>query len=121
LTIAEARHEEGTMSDLVAQLRHAARALLARRSFALAAILTLAIGIGMTTSIFSVLYGVVLRPLSFRNADRLITLCERFPGGSEDWCGISPPNVSDIAERSRSIDTSSFRSTRRSISSIIYL
>ena len=109
------------MSDLVAQLRHAARALLARRSFALAAILTLAIGIGMTTSIFSVLYGVVLRPLSFRNADRLITLCERFPGGSEDWCGISPPNVSDIAERSRSIDTSSFRSTRRSISSIIYL
>ena len=58
------------MSDWMAELRYAMRALLARRSFALAAVLTLAIGIGMTTSIFSVLYAVVLRPLPLRDAGR---------------------------------------------------
>src|SRR5512145_1149770 len=92
------------MRDLFADVRFAARALLARRSFALAAALTLAIGIGMTTAIFSVLYGVVLRPLPLRNAERVITLCEQHPGAVSDWCSVSPPNVADIADRARTIE-----------------
>jgi putative ABC transport system permease protein len=92
------------MRDLMADLRFAARALLARRSFAAAAILTLAIGIGLTTSIFSVLNAVVLRPLPLRNADRLITLCEQYPGATPDWCSVAPPNVADIAARAHTIE-----------------
>jgi len=91
------------MRELTTHIRYAARALLAHRTFALAAILTLALGIGLTTAIFTVLNGVVLRPLSLRNEDRLITLCELYPGATRDWCSISPPSVADIAERSRGI------------------
>jgi len=78
------------MSDIIAQFRHAARALLARRSFAIAAILTLAIGIGMTTSIFSVLYGVVLRPLE---SLRRLLCRERSPASSRA-CRLTTRRVS---------------------------
>lgn len=92
------------MRDLLADVRYAARALLARRAFAAAAILTLGIGIGLTTAIFSVLHAVVLRPLPLRNPDRLITLCEQYPGSTPDWCSVSPPNVVEIAERARALE-----------------
>ncbi len=92
------------MRDLLVDVRYAARALLARRSFTAAAILTLGIGIGLTTAIFTVLHAVVLSPLPLRNADRLITLCEQFPGSAPDWCTVAPPNYVDIAERARSIE-----------------
>ena len=92
------------MRDIFADLRYAARALLARRAFALASIATLALGIGMTTAIFSVVRGVVLRPLPLRAADRLISVCELHEGSTRDWCSIAPPNVEDIARRTRAIE-----------------
>ena len=92
------------MRNLIADVRFAARALLKRRAFAAAAVLTLGLGIGLTTAIFTVLHAVVLRPLPLRNADRIITLCEQYPGSSSDWCSASPPNIADIAERARSFD-----------------
>ena len=92
------------MRDFVADLRYASRALLGHRSFALAAVLTLGLGIGLTTAIFTIINGVVLQPLPLRNEQRLITLCEHYPGSTRDWCSISPPNVADIAERARSIE-----------------
>jgi len=76
----------------------------ARVGFTTAVVLTLALGIGATTAIFSVVNGVVLRPLSFPNEGRLFSLCEKYPASSADWCSVSPPNVTDIAERSRSIE-----------------
>src|SRR3989338_6755982 len=92
------------MSALLPDLRHAARSLLRRPSFTLTAVLTLALGIGMTTAIFGVLYGVVLRPLPLPHAARLITLCEQRPAATPGWCSLAPPNVADIAERSREIE-----------------
>ena len=59
---------------------------------------------GATTAIFSVVNGVLLRPLPFPHEDRLVTLCEQYPGAPSDWCSVSPPNVEDIAARSRSIE-----------------
>jgi putative ABC transport system permease protein len=85
-------------------LRFSVRALLARPALSLAAILTLALSIGATTAIFTVVNGVVLRPLPFPNESRLITICEQYAGATPDWCSISPPNVADIAERSRAIE-----------------
>jgi putative ABC transport system permease protein len=92
------------MRDLNLDIRYALRALRASPTSTVSALATLALGIAMSTSIFSVVRGVVLRPLPFPNDDRLITICERYPGSTRDWCGIAPPNVEDIAARSRTID-----------------
>ena len=92
------------MRDILSDFRFAVRGLLRRPAFAATAILTLALGIGTTTAMYSVLDGVVLEPLPFPNADRLITLCEQHPGSSSDWCSIAPPNVEDVAARSRAIE-----------------
>lgn len=91
--------------DAVLQdFRHALRGLAKAPAFSVAVILTLGLGIGATTAIFGVLSGVVLHPLPFPNEGRLITLCEQYPGATKDWCSVSPPNVEDIAERSRTIE-----------------
>ena len=93
------------MSTLLSEFSYALRGLRARPSFSVTAVLTLAIGIGLTTTMFSVVDGIVLRPLPFPNADRLVTICTQYPGSSPDWCSISPPNVADIAARSRTIES----------------
>jgi hypothetical protein len=59
------------------ELRHAIRALFKRPAFALVAILTLGLGIGANTAIFSVIDGVMLRPLPFNEPDRIVQLKER--------------------------------------------
>jgi putative ABC transport system permease protein len=92
------------MRNLVSDLRYALRSLLSRPAFSATAILTLALGIALTTTIFGVVDGIVLRPLAFPNAGRLITVCEQFPGSTPDWCSISPPDAEDIAARSKSIE-----------------
>ncbi|MCA1583266.1 MAG: ABC transporter permease [Acidobacteria bacterium] len=61
--------------DLVLQnLRVACRALRRQRAFTAAAVLTLGLGIGATTAIFSVVYGILLRPLPFPEAERLLAI-----------------------------------------------
>ena len=60
--------------DVFADLRVAARGLLRSKGFAVAGALTLALGIAATTTIFSVVYGVLLRPFPYRDADRLVVI-----------------------------------------------
>ncbi len=63
------------LDDLTLDLRYAARTLfLSHRTFAIAAVSMLAIGIGVTTAVFSVVSGLVLRPLPFPQPDRLVQL-----------------------------------------------
>lgn len=92
------------MRNLLSDLRYALRTLSSQPAFSATAILTLALGIALTTTIFGVVDGIVLRPLAFPNAGRLMTICEQYPGATADWCSISPPNVEDIAVRSKSIE-----------------
>ena len=60
--------------DVLADLRIALRGLMRSKGFAAAGALTLALGIAATTTIFSVVYGVLLRPLPYRDAGRVIVI-----------------------------------------------
>jgi putative ABC transport system permease protein len=68
------------LADLSQDVRYAARTLRKQPGFAAVAILTLALGIGATTAIFSVVYGVLLKPLPFADPDRLVALYHLAPG-----------------------------------------
>src|SRR5580698_7577487 len=75
------------MSTLAKDVAYAVRMLAKSPGFTLAAILSLAIGIGANTSIFSIINALLLRPLPYRDADRLVILWNRSPGLNitEDW------------------------------------
>src|ERR1700745_367340 len=75
------------MSILLKDLRRALRALAAAPAFTATAILSLAIGIGANTAIFSIVDGLLLRPLPYADPQRLVILWNRSPGLNitEDW------------------------------------
>ncbi|HEX8336405.1 MAG TPA: ABC transporter permease, partial [Pyrinomonadaceae bacterium] len=83
-------------------LRFGARTLAKRPGFALVAVLTLALGIGANTAIFSVVNAVLLRPLPFKEADRLVLVYETTQSVPRDF--ISVPNLEDYRAGSRSFE-----------------
>jgi putative ABC transport system permease protein len=87
---------------LIQDFRYAVRTLLRSRSFAVIAVLTLALGIGVSVAIFSVVDHVLLRPLPFPDSRRLVALCETHPS-VEGFCIASPPDVEDWARSSRTL------------------
>ena len=70
------------METLLQDIRYAFAMMRRNRGFTTAGLLTLALGIGATTTVFSIVYGVLLRPLPYRNADRLVRLSEEHPRGN---------------------------------------
>src|ERR671913_568955 len=68
------------LTDVWHDVRHAVRMFSKGPAFAAAAVLTLALGIGASTAIFSVVYGVLLKPLPFNEPERLVSLLHRAPG-----------------------------------------
>ena len=89
---------ENAMRDLRIGLR------MLRRSpgFATVAILTIALGIGATTAIFSVIDAVALKPLPYPTPDRLVYITSQFPRLNFDKFWISPPEYFELRERSKS-------------------
>jgi putative ABC transport system permease protein len=75
--------------SLASELRRTARRLLRHPAFTAAAVLTLALGIGATTAIFSVVYGVLIKPLPYPDADRLVSVQHAARGLDTAMYGIS--------------------------------
>lgn len=81
------------LSLLLRDLRHAWRLLRRQPAFSVVGILTLALGIGTTSAVFTVVNGVLLRPLPYRDPGRLVMLFYGHQGRVSPW--VSPPNVRD--------------------------
>ena len=86
------------MNTFLLDLRYGARLLIKNPGFALIAIITLAMGIGATTSIFSVVNGVLLRPLEYNNPQQIVTLLNQGRGP------VSPANFLDYRAQSESFE-----------------
>ena len=91
------------MGTFVRDLRYGLRTLRSTPAFTLAAVLTLALGMGATTAIFSVVERVLLRPLPFEDAGRLVVLRQAPPSGGHvfEW---SYPDYADLRRENRSFE-----------------
>ncbi|MDP3773878.1 MAG: ABC transporter permease [Gemmatimonadales bacterium] len=87
------------MDSLLQDIRYAGRSLLKSPGFTLAAVLTLALGIGANTAIFSVVRGILLRPLPYDAPDRAVMLWSHWTGWDKTW--VSPPEYADYAAQSQ--------------------
>src|SRR5215510_11149845 len=85
------------MKSVLGDLRFALRTLARSPGFAAVAILTLALGIGANTAIFSVVDAVLLRPLPYATADRIVWGWGQFPANR--YASISPPDFQDYREK----------------------
>ncbi|MGD9902501.1 MAG: ABC transporter permease [Vicinamibacterales bacterium] len=90
------------MDTLILDVRYGLRALARQPGFAATALLTLALGIGATTAIFSVVDAVVLRPLPFAQPDRLVAVTNLYTRTGLAGTTVSGPDVLDWRDQSRS-------------------
>jgi len=90
------------MEALLHDLRLTVRQLSRQRGYTVAAVLTLGLALGATTAVFSVVSGVLLRPLPFPDAGALVTICERHPS-VEGFCIASPPDVENWRDASTTL------------------
>jgi predicted permease len=80
------------MGSLLQDLRYGARTLLKNPGFTLIAVITLSLGIGANTAVFSVVYGVLLKPLPYKDAERIVV------------ARVSPPDFRDLKEATQVFD-----------------
>ena len=90
------------MRTLIQDLRFGVRTLLKQRGFTAVAVLTLALGIGANTAIFSVVNAVLLKPLPFKDSERLVLVFEKTQTVPREF--ISVPNLEDYRTSTHSFE-----------------
>jgi putative ABC transport system permease protein len=88
------------LDDMKRDMSYAVRGLARHPGFTAVAVLTLALGIGVTTAIFSVVYGVLLRPLPYADPDRIVAIFEVTSKGRPS--ALADPTFDDFRDQSRS-------------------
>jgi putative ABC transport system permease protein len=92
------------VSDFLNDLRIAGRALRKAPGFAATAVLCVALGVGVTTTIFSAVHGILIRPLPYRDADRLVAVYAQYPAHDEHGVNISYPDYESWRDENRSLE-----------------
>lgn len=93
------------MGNLIQDVRYGLRNLRQNAAFSLVAILTLSLGIGANTTIFSIINNTLLKPLPFPDTDRLVLVWETFGKGPDNWNIVSAPNFWDFRRESHSFES----------------
>src|SRR5215467_15770736 len=96
------------MGTIGQDLRYGIRMLLGKPGFTVVAVLTLALGIGANTAIFSVVYGVILKPLPYQKPEQLARVYSEFPGfpgGGLRRFWISAPEFLDLRREGKVWDS----------------
>jgi putative ABC transport system permease protein len=101
----ETREARGVSAfeTFVADLRYGARALFKHPGYALLAIATLGLGIGANTAIFSVINGVLLKPLPYEHGDRLVIVQQSRPLSGQPQVGVAIAEYFDYRERGKDV------------------
>ena len=86
------------MTALIGDCRYAARELRRRPGFALTAVLSLALGIGATSAVFSVVYGVLINPFPYVGADRMMQLALRDNAGRFRYPGVTGAQIEQLRQ-----------------------
>ncbi len=98
---------------VLSDVRYAIRSLRRSRGLVLAAVVTLALGIGANTAIFSVVNGVILKPLPFHDPDQLVMIGVTRPERGTTGAVMSQPDIRDVQSQVRSFGAvAGFQSTR---------
>ena len=101
------------MGGMGRDLAFSARSLLRRPTLALGVVLTLGVGVGATTAIYSVVDGILLKPLRYPDSGRLVAVGTMFPGREWDdeaaslqhLAGVSYKNYADFRDRAHSFSS----------------
>ena len=89
---------------MIQDLRFAFRSLARRKALFVLAITTLSLGVGASTALFSMVNGVLLRPLPYRSPDRLAILWHVFGHGAQDLPAMHPLDYRDYRDRSKTLE-----------------
>jgi putative ABC transport system permease protein len=85
-----------TATEFMSDLSYGLRQMRKNLSLTLLCIVVLGIGIGVTTAVFAVLYDVLLKPLPYRDAERIVFVHDEFPSSQLGHAGVSAPDYSEL-------------------------
>ncbi len=86
------------MQTLLQDLRYSVRQLIQSPGFTLTAVISLALGIGATTAVFSVIYAALMDPYPFPAADRIVRMTVRTKAGSVEWVNLNPTQIQQLRQ-----------------------
>jgi hypothetical protein len=92
------------MQTLLQDLRYALRQLVGSPRFSLTAVISLALGIGATTAVFSVIYAALLNPYPYPAADRIVRLTVETKARPDQWIELNGPQVMQLRQL-RAVDS----------------
>ena len=118
ITKRNAQRRETVMSSFWLDLRHTLRGLRGSLTFTVVTVVVLAIGLGANTAMFSLVRGVLMKPLPFAEPDELVWLIESVPAMNMPMFPFNAPDVTDLAAFSETLgDVGSFQSREVELSS----